>query len=890
MADPEAIAAPPPAPEHPGPQAPAPGPVGEGTGWAPQEPTRWRPDWSVWLPALSTLVVIGGVIGVTLWQLHLGLLFENTTTTGGDTGAHFMMPAFMKSNLLAHGQLTGWDPGWYDGYPIYTFYFVLPDALAALGSYLIPYGIAFKWATVLGSLLLPVAAWACGRLFRLRPPVPAALAAATLPFLFDYTFTIYGGNLFSTLAGEYAFSLSLAMALLFLGVFARGIRTGRHRAVAAVVLAVCILAHIVPAMMALVGAALLTLVELVPLRWRLLDDDAVASVGPGLLRRRPAEGLGTGAALWWAVSTVVIGVLLSGWWLVPFGLRQPYTTSMNYQNVTTYFSVLLPSADWWALIVAGLATVMAVAVRSRFGLLFAALGGLAALGLRFDPQASLYNVRLLPLWFVCVYVMVGWVFGESVAAVARLSRRRRLALWDQDVAEARENAALGSPERGAGLDPGPTAGGPTEQEVDAGDGVARRAVEPRRPRFGPWAPGAVVGPLLAIVAAAAVVVPPFVPAFAAKLPDLGITQGANLVSNWAAWNYSGYEAKPDYPEYRALMATMDRVGRRDGCGRAMWEYNADENRFGTPEALMLLPYWTNGCIDSMEGLVFESSATTPFHFLNQAELSVSPSDPMVGLPYGPLDVPLGVQHLQLLGVRYFMASSPQVESAAAADPSLRLVATSGPWRTTYNGQPLDTTWDVYEVLDSPMVSPLRYQPVVLRGVSPDQKSWLDPAVAWYDDPARWPVELLQSGPAAAPSVPLSAAASAPRHPVTPTTVSHVVVGTDSISFDVSRLRAPVLVKISYFPNWRAEGAEGPWRATPNLMVVVPTSHHVTLVYGTTTANDLGLVSSVLGVVALVLLALATRLVARRRAGRGGASPPPDAASGASRLPGDEVPA
>ena len=116
------------------------------------------------------------------------------------------------------------------------------------------------------------------------------------------------------------------------------------------------------------------------------------------------------------------------------------------------------------------------------------------------------------------------------------------------------------------------------------------------------------------------------------------------------------------------------MATRYGCGRAMWEYSASENRFGTPEALMLLPFETNGCIDSMEGLLFESSATTPNHFLNQAELSAGPSEPEVGLPYGPLDVTLGVQHLQLLGVKYFMAESPQVQQQAAADPDLQLVA------------------------------------------------------------------------------------------------------------------------------------------------------------------------------------------------------------------------
>jgi hypothetical protein len=49
----------------------------------------------------------------------------------------------------------------------------------------------------------------------------------------------------------------------------------------------------------------------------------------------------------------------------------------------------------------------------------------------------------------------------------------------------------------------------------------------------------------------------------------------------------------------------------------------------------------------------------------------------------------------------------------------------------------------------------------------------------------------------------------------------------------------VMVKTSYFPNWQAEGARGPWRATPNFMVVVPTAKHVKLTYGTTSAEWAG---------------------------------------------------
>jgi len=95
----------------------------------------------------------------------------------------------------------------------------------------------------------------------------------------------------------------------------------------------------------------------------------------------------------------------------------------------------------------------------------------------------------------------------------------------------------------------------------------------------------------------------------------------------------------------------------------------------------------------MEGLVFESSATTPYHFLNQAELSVGPSEPVVGLNYSPgINIPLGVSHLQQLGVKYYMASSPATIAAAKLDPSLRLVATTGPWKSLYGAQEITTTW------------------------------------------------------------------------------------------------------------------------------------------------------------------------------------------------------
>ena len=790
------------------------------------------------MPGAITVITIASVIVVTLSQLHPGMLLTNTTTTGGDTGAHIAMPKFLES-LVSHGHLTGWDPGWYDGFPLYTFYFTIPDLFIAVGGWLIPYGIAFKLGTILGSVMLPVCAWACGRFFRLRAPLPTLLAAATLPFLFDYTFTIYGGNLFSTLAGEYAYSFSLSLAVLFLGLFACAVREGRYRGWAAVVLAGCVLSHIVPGMYALGGAAILTVIELLPARWGI--GDSALKVRRGNATVAPVPRWRT---LWWAGSTVAIGLLLSGWWLVPFGLEHAYSSSMGYTNVEGW-AQYFREADAWALVLAGIGAITAFLTRSRFGITVTVLGVASALATALDPQGSLYNVRLLPLWFISVYLMAAWAFGTGCVAVATAWRRAQDRRW--------RGAAMpapwsdGAPGRPATEAPG-TSG---ETPPDTGSSAAP-PLPPLPSRR--WSPAAVSGAILGLLAVMVAVVPPFI------LPasSLPVTMGPNEVTNWSNYNYEGYQGQASYPEFHSIMQTMAAIGKRYGCGRAMWEYSASENRFGTPEALMLLPYETNGCIDSMEGLLFESSTTTPFHFLNQAELSAGPSEPEVGLPYGSLNVTLGVQHLQLLGVKYFMAETPEVEQEAAVDPDLQLVARTGPWTYNYSGAVTHTTWDVYLVKNSPLVTPLANDPVVLSGVTPGPSSWLGdaahegPALSWYADPSKWNVELAQNGPADWPRTPVSDVRPTVKH-VGTTEVTGVTQTDSSVSFHVSRVGTPVLVKVSYFPNWHASGADGPWRVTPNLMVVVPTSQDVTLTYGTSGADVLGLLATVVGLVGLVVL-------------------------------------
>ena len=63
---------------------------------------------------------------------------------------------------------------------------------------------------------------------------------------------------------------------------------------------------------------------------------------------------------------------------------------------------------------------------------------------------------------------------------------------------------------------------------------------------------------------------------------------------------------------------------------------------------------------------------------------------------------------------------------------------------------------------------------------------------------------------------------------------------------MSRTGVPVLVKVSYFPNWQVSGATGVYRSTPNFMVVVPTARDVHLTYATTIAEWLGRLLTLVG--------------------------------------------
>ena len=86
----------------------------------------------------------------------------------------------------------------------------------------------------------------------------------------------------------------------------------------------------------------------------------------------------------------------------------------------------------------------------------------------------------------------------------------------------------------------------------------------------------------------------------------------------------------------------------------------------------------------------------------------------------------------------------------------------------------------------------------------------------------------------------------------PTKVLNFVLEDSAISFSVDQVGQPILVRMSYFPNWKVSGAKGPFRVAPNMMVVVPTQKDVRLHYGYTKLDIFAYVLTAIGIAVMFM--------------------------------------
>ena len=697
-----------------------------------------------WVPTLLAFLAIYTTL---LIFYRPNLLFSLTTTAGGDTGAHHYPAQYLIQELLPHFRLTGWAPGWYAGMPMLTFYFPFPFLLIAIMDWFMAYEVAFKIGTVLGVFALPAAAYAMGRLWRVRRPFPIFAAVFALIFLLMESYSIYGGNILSTLAGEFGYMLSFALVFLFLGTMYRGMEKPHFNML--FVLNCLIL-------MALVLSHIVTTIVLV-------------CIIPGLLLVIPRW-----RSLGYMAAVAAVGFCLTAFWSLPFASNLEWTAHMAWDQLDSLGDLLplqlLPVATLGLI---GMA--YAVARKEKKLLPLAWITFITLVLFWVLPNGRLWNARILPFFYVSLHFWAAYGATWLIRPFTVMMR----------------------------------------------DLFRLRGINARR----------VYVPVVAIVLGAVIIVT------------------STTAAGWIRWNYSGYEGKTNWEQYNSInqfIATLDPPGR------VMVEHGDKIDEFGTPRAFEIIPYWTG--LPTMEGTLMEASYTAPFHFINQAYLSKQPSNAIIGVTYPSLDVAQGITRMQLMNIPYLLAFSPEVVSALQADSRAELLATFG-------------DYNIFRIIGTTgYVEVMKNKPVT---VDVEVSEWRDMAVDWYlNESALDTPIVLDNGDEALQQftqIPLDEASIPPAEPIVAEgRVTGELMENESLSFDTTAVGQPHWIKVSYFPNWHVEGAEGPYLASPSFMMVIPTESHVTLTYGRTAANTVGQVLEVAAWVLLLGLAVWRGILWRRR--------------------------
>ncbi len=709
-----------------------------------------------WIPTLLAFLAIYTTL---LIFYKPDLLFSATTTAGGDTGAHHYPAQYLIQELLPHFRLTGWAPGWYAGMPMLTFYFPFPFLLIAILDWFVAYEVAFKIVTVLGVFALPAAAYALGRLWRVRKPYPVLAAVFALVFLLMESYSIYGANILSTLAGEFGYMLSFALVFLFLGTLYRGMEKPHFNmlfVLNCLILMALVLSHIVTTFV-------------------------LVCIVPGLLLVNPRW-----RSLGYAAAVAAVGFALSAFWSLPFVANLEWTAHMAWGQLDSIKDLLptqlLPAA------VLGLVGMAYAVARKEKRLLPLAWITFITLGLFWVlPDGRIWNARTLPFFYISIHLWAAygatWLVRPFTVMMRDLFRMRGI--------------------------------------------TARR----------------IYRPLVAVLLGAVIIVT------------------STTAAGWIKWNYSGYEGKDKWSQYQEINEFLDTLSP----GRVMVEHGGKLDEFGTPRAFEIIPYWTD--LDTMEGTLMEASYTAPFHFINQAYLSKEASNAIIGVEYpSGVDVQQGLSRLQLMNILYFLAFSPEVTEETLADPRAELLATFG----DYHVFRISGTSGYVEVMEN---EPVR--------VDVEVGDWRDMAVDWYlaENALDTPIvldkgeEALQRFTQITPSESLDP----PGVPIrSEGTVTGEMLENERFSFDTTAVGQPHWIKISYFPNWHVEGAEGPYLVSPSFMMVIPTESHVTLTYGRTAANIVGQVLEVLAWLLLVGLSARRAILWRRRRGMSAAVVGPEA--------------
>ena len=313
--------------------------------------------------------------------------------------------------------------------------------------------------------------------------------------------------------------------------------------------------------------------------------------------------------------------------------------------------------------------------------------------------------------------------------------------------------------------------------------------------------------------------------------------------SWARWNLGGMERTSRWPDYDGVMQA---VAGEIGAPRVAYEHHPDHNAAGTIRAFELLPWFARRA--TLEGLYFQSAVLAPVVFYLQSEVSLSPSCPLTAYECGRFRPAAAAPHLALLGAGELVAYTDSLTRALAGSDDFEERARSGVYTVFALARP-----------------PRLVEPVGVRPVADRRPGWRHEAYDWFragidldvplvlgEDPdPRW-TAVDRYRPGRLPRVP---------YPTRPR-VSATILD-DEVRIETDTPGHPLLVKVGYHPGWRASDGSPIELVAPGMLLVTPRSGSLTLAWNTGGAGRLGLLVTI-----LVLVAAVSGRVRGRRAGRG----------------------
>lgn len=351
--------------------------------------------------------LIGLVLIVSPFFYYLPLeVFNRLPATGGDTGSHFW-PLYTLFNYgLPNGSVRVWNPGNLAGEPHFVHYFPFPYLVMALLGLFLPLGAAFNWGTLLPVLFLPLSVYFCLRMFRERFPAPLLGSAASLLFLYNESFSMWGGNFNSMLAGQFAHVYALDLLFLGCGFLAWELRRRRMPLLSSVVFCALACSH---------AYVFLVLPFFFLSFWLFFHY--------GTLRERFVVCLLSG----------IFSILLSLWFVLPMADNNKWTTpfriTWEFFSVAGFFKETVPPIFYPMLVVLVLASLLNLALwlttkrpqNLTFTYLIWVLPSLAYVGMYFlFPLVGLVDVRAFPQIQLFLCILTGTLVGVLVRRNSRV--------------------------------------------------------------------------------------------------------------------------------------------------------------------------------------------------------------------------------------------------------------------------------------------------------------------------------------------------------------------------------------------------------------------------------------------------------------------------------------